>query len=267
MAKIRIDQLVADQFHISVTEAAALIMANQVLVEDTPVTQPGTQVKPDVSVRIREKKRKYASRSGEKLEGALKKFKVSPKDFTVCDIGASNGGFTDCLLHHGATHVFAVDVAYGILEYRLRQDKRVTVLDNTNAKLLTPQMLGCICDMVTVDVSFISLKQIFPVVDTILSKKGPCITLIKPQFEAPKEALGKNGIVKDLEVLPCVFQDLIASANQHHLYLQGLMVSPIYGNNGAMEYLALWGRQETLSDKDIKQLTEDSIHWKPKDKS
>lgn len=265
MPKIRLDALVAEKYSIPVSEAAALIMERRVLVEDQPIIQPGTQVKEDVTVRIREKKRKFASRSGYKLEGALQNFQIDPKDKIVCDIGASNGGFTDCLLRYGAKRVFAVDVAYGILEYRLRQDKRVTVFDKTNARELTEEMLGTLCDMVSIDVSFISLNLIFPAVNRILEKNGICISLIKPQFEAPKEAVGKNGIIKDSAILPELFQSIIRVANENQLYLHNLMVSPIHGQNGNVEYLAYWKREPGLNTKEIEELLQDSLSWKPMD--
>lgn len=261
MAKIRLDQLVSQQFGLSINEAAALIMEKRVLVNDQPITQPGTAVKEDAILRLKEKKRKYASRSGYKLEGALKQFDISPKDKVVCDIGASNGGFTDCLLQYGAGHVFAVDVAYGILEYRLRQDQRVTVHDRTNARELTEEMLGQPCDMVTMDVSFISLKLIFPAVDRILKQDGICVSLIKPQFEAPADAVGKNGNVKDPAILPDVFLGIIETANENHLYLKDLMVSPIHGQNGNVEYLAYWSRKPVLSDEEIQTLIHEAPSW------
>lgn len=266
MPKVRIDQLVSQKFNMSITEASALIMERRVLVNDVPITQPGTQVKEDVVVRLKEKKRKYASRSGYKLEGALKQFSVDPKGKTICDIGASNGGFTDCLLQHGASHVYAVDVAYGILEYRLRQDDRVTVMDRTNARELTADNFNGPLDIVTMDVSFISIKLIFPAIDKILSQDGLCVTLIKPQFEAPQEALGKNGIIKDTEILPGLFQEIIKVAEENHLYIRDLMVSPIHGQNGNVEYLAVWERKPTIDEETINKLTNEAVLWQPMDK-
>ena len=184
-------------------------------------------------------------------------FDLNPTGKTVCDIGASNGGFTDCLLQHGAAHVFAVDVAYGILAWELRNDERVTVLDRTNARHLTVANLNdTVCDMVTVDVSFISLTRIFPAINRVLSETGVCVTLIKPQFEAPRHALGKNGMIKDPAILPPLFVSLFNAAAENGLYLQDLTVSPIHGTNGNVEYLALFSRKPcdvTVWDEKIEQ--------------
>ena len=166
----------------------------------------------DTVLTLREKARKYASRSGYKLEKALRVFPLDVAGQTVCDIGASNGGFTDCLLQNDAAHVFAVDVAYGILAWELRQDARVTVMERTNARHLTAEQLGKLCDLVTVDVAFISLTKIYPAIDRILKPDGRCVCLIKPQFEAKPFQLGKNGIVKDPAILPPLIGSLIDAA-------------------------------------------------------
>ena len=202
MATIRLDELAARQWDISREEAAALIMEGRVFIGQTPADKPGTAGAADTVLTLREKARKYASRSGYKLEKALRVFPLDVAGQTVCDIGASNGGFTDCLLQNDAAHVFAVDVAYGILAWELRQDARVTVMERTNARHLTAEQLGKLCDLVTVDVAFISLTKIYPAIDRILKPDGRCVCLIKPQFEAKPFQLGKNGIVKDPAILP-----------------------------------------------------------------
>jgi 23S rRNA (cytidine1920-2'-O)/16S rRNA (cytidine1409-2'-O)-methyltransferase len=240
MEQIRLDELTARQLNISVKEAAALIMEGRIWIGNTPADKAGTSVPEDTILTCREKAKKYASRSGYKLEKALACFGVDPAAQTVCDIGASNGGFTDCLLQSGAAHVFSVDVAYGILAWELRNDERVTVLERTNARNLTPDQLGgTICDMVTVDVSFISLKKIYPAIHRILKDGGEVITLIKPQFEAKKHELGKNGILKDPHAtLPTLLCDLFTAAAESGLTVCALTVSPIHGTNGNVEYLA-----------------------------
>ncbi len=253
MASIRLDQLAADQFGVDITTAAALIMEGRVYIGHVPADKPGTAVAADTTLTLREKARKFASRSGYKLEKALEHFAIDPADLTVCDIGASNGGFTDCLLQNGAAHVFSVDVAYGILAWELRNDPRVTVLERTNARNLTPEQLnGTICDMVTVDVSFISLKKIYPAIHRILCEGGELVTLIKPQFEAKPKELGKNGILRDpAATLPPLLEDLFACAGENGLELLGLTVSPIHGTNGNVEYLAHYrhGQPTTVTDK------------------
>ncbi len=240
METIRLDKLVARQLKVDVNTAAAIIMEGRVYIGTVPADKPGTAVPTDTVLTLKEKAKKYASRSGYKLEKALACFNVDPSRRTVCDIGASNGGFTDCLLQNGAAHVFAVDVAYGILAWELRQDARVTVLERTNARNLTPEQLNnTICDMVTVDVSFISLKKIFPAIHRILKEGGEVVTLIKPQFEAKPNQLGKNGILRDPEgTLPPLFTDIFTCAAENGLTLLGLTVSPIHGTNGNVEYLA-----------------------------
>ncbi len=248
MAQIRLDKLAAATFGVSEEQAAALIMEGRVWIGETPADKAGTQVPEGTVLTLREKAKKYASRSGYKLERALDVWHIDPAGLTVCDIGASNGGFTDCLLQRDAARVFAVDVAYGILEWRLRCDERVTVLERTNARYLTPKQLGgTVCDMVTADVSFISLKKIFGAMNAVLKADGEAVTLIKPQFEAPKQALGKNGIVKDPSILPELFLSIADAAAEHGLYLFDLTVSPIHGTNGNVEYLAHWGREDRLT--------------------
>ena len=259
---MRLDELVARQFGVSVKEAAALLMEGRVYRGEERLTTPGTRVPADTPLTLREKARKFASRSGLKLERALSAFEVDPAGQTACDIGASNGGFTDCLLQSGAAHVFAVDVAYGILAWELRQDSRVSVLERTNARRLTREQLAeaagpdspagqraleAGCDLVTCDVSFISLTKIFPAVDRVLGAQGACICLVKPQFEAPQRALGKNGIVKDRGILPPLLLSIADAAAQSGLFLQGLCVSPIRGTNGNVEFLSYFRREPGLS--------------------
>ncbi len=236
----RLDELAAEQLDVDLPTAAALIMEGRIWLGEVPADKPGTAVPADTVLTCREKARKYASRSGYKLEKALSHFGVNPTGLTVCDIGASNGGFTDCLLQNGAAHVFSVDVAYGILAWELRNDERVTVLERTNARHLTPEQLNdTVCDMVTVDVSFISLKKIFPAIHRVLRPEGTLITLIKPQFEAKPQQLGKNGILRDPATdLPPLLADIVACAAENELQLLGLTVSPIHGTNGNVEYLA-----------------------------
>ena len=252
MATIRLDELAARQFGVDLPTAAALIMEGRVWIGETPADKAGTAVDADTTLTLREKARKYASRSGYKLEKALAAFGVDPTGLTVCDIGASNGGFTDCLLQQGAAHVFAVDVAYGILAWELRSDARVTVLERTNARRLTPEQLdNTPCDLVTVDVSFISIKKLLPAIHTILRPDGDLITLIKPQFEAKPNQLGKNGILRDPAAdLPPLITDLFAAAVEAGFEPDALTVSPIHGTNGNIEYLAHYRHTATATAQD-----------------
>ena len=267
MKTIRTDELAAARLGVDLSTAAALIMEGRVYIGDVPADKPGTPLPEDTVITLREKAKKYASRSGYKLERALSHFAVDPTGLTVCDIGASNGGFTDCLLQSGAAHVFAVDVAYGILDYRLRIDDRVTVLERTNARNLTAEQLGgTICDMVTVDVSFISLKKIFPAIHRVLKEGGEVVTLIKPQFEAKPQQLGKNGILRDpAATLPPLLADIFACAAENGLTLLGLTVSPIHGTNGNVEYLAHYRHAATgeVDAEQQKKMIDDALQLQP----
>lgn len=260
---MRLDELAARQFGVTVQQAAALIMEGRVFIGDQLADKPGLSVPAETKLTLRDKC-PYASRSGYKLEKALNVFGIDPSKavypsqnpgypaMTVCDIGASNGGFTDCLLQRGAGHVFAVDVAYGILAWELRQNPKVTVLDRTNARYLTLEQLGLTtgCDMVTVDVSFISLTKIFPAIHRILTTEpgGLCVCLFKPQFEAPRHQLGKHGMVKDPAILLPLFQSLVQAAASHQLYLRDFTPSPIRGQHGNVEYLACFSRTPILTE-------------------
>ncbi len=246
MERVRLDTLVMQQFGLSPEEANGLIMAGRIWMGHIPADKPGVSVPADTVLTLTEKAKKYASRSGYKLAKALEVFSQRVEGLTVCDIGASNGGFTDCLLQNGAAHVFSVDVAYGILAWELRNDARVTVLERTNARRLTPAQLGCRCDAVTVDVSFISLKKIYPAIRAVLKDEGVCICLIKPQFEAQQRQLGKNGVLRDPADLPPLLHSLFDCAAENGLYLHNLTVSPIHGTNGNVEYLARFTGTPTL---------------------
>lgn len=242
METLRLDELARRQLGLTAEEATGLIMAGRIYIGHVPADKPGMAVAADTVLTLKEKARRYASRSGYKLEKALSVFQVDPTGLVVCDIGASNGGFTDCLLQHGAQHVYAVDVAYGILAWELRNSDKVTVMERQNARHLTAEQLGQLCDMVTADVSFISLDKIFPAVSRVLKENGRCVTLIKPQFEAPRGALGKNGTLKDPAMLPDILRHLCEAAAAEGLYLQDMTVSPIHGTNGNVEYLARFDR-------------------------
>ena len=260
---IRLDILAARQFGVSEQEAAALIMEGRVWMGHVPADKAGTTVKDDTVLTLRDKPKKYASRSGYKLEKALHVFSFDVEGKDVCDIGCSNGGFTDCLLQYGAAHVWAVDVAYGLLEWRLRCDERVTVMERTNARKLTTAMLSQQVDRLTADVSFISLTKLFPAMDDILKDDGKAMLLIKPQFEAPQKELGKNGIVKDRAILPPLVLAIADAAADHRLYLQDLAVSPIHGQNGNVEYIALFTRENTLTDEERSKLVDGMLLWEP----
>jgi 23S rRNA (cytidine1920-2'-O)/16S rRNA (cytidine1409-2'-O)-methyltransferase len=239
MAKIRLDQIVFDQGHAESREKAkALIMAGSVFVNGEKQTKPGATVAADAVVEVRGAKLPYVSRGGLKLEKALNVFGVDPKDCVCVDCGASTGGFTDCLLQRGAKRVYAVDVGYGQLAWSLRSDARVTVMERTNARNLTPDMFPEQMDMAVMDMSFISLRLVLPAVRSLLTENGQVICLVKPQFEAGRDKVGKKGVVRDPGVHREVLEDFVAAAGGLGFAVAGLDYSPVRGPEGNIEYLA-----------------------------
>ncbi|MFC1571133.1 TlyA family RNA methyltransferase [Candidatus Margulisiibacteriota bacterium] len=235
----RLDQiLVEKELFESRTRAQAVIMAGQVFVAGKKIDKAGTQIDPTLAIEIKGQDMPYVSRGGLKLERALKDFNVDVRDRVCLDIGASTGGFTDCLLQHGAEKVFAVDVGYGQLAWKLRQDPRVIVIERTNARYLTLDKLNnTVPSVVVIDVSFISLSKILPAVHNLLSDKAEVIALIKPQFEAKREQVGKGGIVKDEKVHKEVVDKVKAEAKVLGFRFKGLISSPITGADGNVEFL------------------------------
>ncbi len=223
--------------------AQRLIMAGQVLVDDCLADKPGKLVSKDARVMIREGL-PYVSRGGIKLEHALNRFEVDVTGRIAADVGASTGGFTDCLLQRGASRVYAIDVGYGQLAWQLRQDPRVVVLERTNIRHLDG--LPDPIDLATVDVSFISLQLVLPKVSQLLTPAGDIIALIKPQFEAGREQVGKGGVVKDPAVHRAVLEEFVAWALNNGLRLRGLTASPLRGPAGNLEFLVYASRDEHL---------------------
>ena len=235
--KTRLDALlVTRQLATSCSKAAAMIMAREVSVDATIVDKPGALVRPDAIITLKQKPR-YVSRGGLKLEAALSAFGVDPAGRFCADIGSSTGGFTDCLLQHGAAKVYAIDVGRGILDYRLRTDSRVVSMENTNARYL--ESLGEPVDLVVIDVSFISLRLILPAVSRLMDCHADIIALVKPQFEAAKSEVGQGGIVRDVAVHRRVLHDTAAAAESLGFAVPDVMRSPITGAKGNVEYL-MW---------------------------
>lgn len=237
--KERLDVLVVERgLAESRAKAQRLIMAGQVRVEGEVILKPGTLIPVSASIEVVEGMR-YVSRGGEKLEAALEGFDLTHLEGWVCaDVGASTGGFTDCLLAHGAARVYAIDVGYGQLHWKLRQDPRVVVMERTNVRYLTtlPEQV----DLVTIDVSFISLKLVLPTVKVWLKPEGKIIALIKPQFEAgPSESARGKGVIRDARVHRRVLEDVLAFAKTIGLTPQGLIRSPLLGPKGNVEFLTL----------------------------
>jgi 23S rRNA (cytidine1920-2'-O)/16S rRNA (cytidine1409-2'-O)-methyltransferase len=236
--KERLDLLVVEQgLADSRQQAQRLIMAGQVSVDDQVVDKAGTRV-PVTAQVIVTGGLPYASRGGIKLEAAIEAFAIDPDGWLVADVGASTGGFTDCLVQHGARRVYAIDVGYGQLAWKLQQDPRVVVMDRTNARHLAalPEPV----DLATIDVSFISLKLILPTVTGWLREGGQIVALIKPQFEAGRKQVGKGGVVRDPTVHRAVLEDLTDWAASQGMGLGGLIRSPLTGPAGNVEFLAHW---------------------------
>ncbi len=239
MAKIRLDQLVYDRKLAQSRERAkALIMAGSVYVDGQKQTKPGTSVAEEAAIEVRGNKLPYVSRGGLKLERALDVFAIDPAGYVCVDCGASTGGFTDCLLQRGAARVYAVDVGYGQLAWSLRCDDRVTVMERTNARDLSPDMFPEKMDMAVMDMSFISLRLVLPAVRTLLQEDGQVVCLVKPQFEAGREKVGKKGVVRDPAVHLEVLKKFIADVGPMGLSLAGMTWSPVRGPEGNIEYLA-----------------------------
>jgi 23S rRNA (cytidine1920-2'-O)/16S rRNA (cytidine1409-2'-O)-methyltransferase len=241
MKKDRLDSILAEKgFFPSRERAKTAIMAGMVLVNGEMIDKAGTKVAVDAEIKITGCNLKYVSRGGLKLEKAIADFGLNLSGQTVLDIGASTGGFTDCSLQHGAKKVYAVDVGYGQLNWKLRQDGRVIVLERTNARYLTPEQVPETVDLITIDASFISLEKIIPVVKNFLKEQGSILALIKPQFEAGREKVGKKGVVRDPRTHEEVISRILSESEKNHLYCWGLTYSPITGPEGNIEYLVLF---------------------------
>jgi len=217
-------------------KAQALIMAGEVVVEGKAVIKPGSLVNEEAEITILEPPR-FVSRGGLKLEHALDKFQLDVSSKVATDVGASTGGFTDCLLKHGASRVYAIDVGYGQLDYRLRQDSRVVVMDRVNARYPIP--LPEKVDLATIDLAFISVEKVIPSVAGLVKDDGYLLVLIKPQFEARRGEVGKGGVIKQPIVHARVLGRFIAWAIEHRFRLGGLVASPIPGASGNKEFFVL----------------------------
>ncbi len=235
MSKIRLDVLLVDKgLADSRAKAQALIMAGQVRVAGQVALKPATTVQPDAQLTVDTGPR-FVSRGGEKLEGALKIFSIDVSDFTCADVGASTGGFTDCLLQHGAAKVYAIDVGKGILHWKLRNDPRVVVMEETNARFV--ESLPEKIDLVTVDASFISLKVLLPIIGKWKVESG-IVALIKPQFEAGKKEVSRgDGVIRDPEIHRRVLLEVLEFAKDEGFGLRGLVKSSLLGPKGNVEFL------------------------------
>ena len=245
--KKRLDVLLTEQGYADTrSKAQAIIMSGMVYVEGQKADKPGISYEETVTIEVRGETCPYVSRGGLKLEKALRDFGVKPEGFVCSDSGASTGGFTDCLLQQGAKKVFAIDVGYGQLDWKIRSDPRVVVMERTNIRFVTPEQLGEPLDLSVVDVSFISLKLVLPVIKSLLkAEKGQVLCLIKPQFEAGKEKVGKKGVVRDPATHKEVLDYFVELAKELQFTILGLTFSPVKGPEGNIEFLG----HLTLEDK------------------
>ena len=236
--KERLDILLVEKGIFPTREKAkSAIMAGEVLVEGERVNKSGQRIKAESNISVMKKETAYVSRGGEKLEKALKVFNVNVKGKRVIDVGASTGGFTDCLLKSGAQKVYCIDVGYGQLAWKLQKDSRVVVIDRTNIRYLTADKFDDLFELATIDVSFISLDKVLPAVYNLIKEKGEVVALIKPQFEAGREFIQKGGLVKKAEVHQMVIERVGEKAQKIGFGIQDLTFSPLKKASGNIEYL------------------------------
>ena len=242
MGKIRLDVLLVERgLQESRQKAQAVIMSGHVFVNGQRLDKPGTAVDPSAQVEVRDNPLKYVSRGGLKLEKAMSLWPIRLEGAVCMDIGASTGGFTDCMLQNGAEKVYAVDVGYGQLAWKLRSDPRVVCLERTNARYLSHELVPEEPDFVSVDVSFISLKHILPAMAAVLRPGAQAVCLIKPQFEAGREKVGKKGVVRDPAVHQEVLEHFLVHAKENRFTVIDITYSPIRGPEGNIEYLGYLG--------------------------
>lgn len=237
MKKERLDVLLVNKgFFPSREKAKASIMAGVVYVNGEKVDKPGTKFDENVDIDVRENPNPYVSRGGLKLEKAINYFEIDMNGKIALDVGASTGGFTDCMLKKGASRVVAIDVGYGQLAWELRQDERVICMERTNIRYVKPEDIGFAADFATIDVSFISLKKVLPVVRELLKDEGEVVCLVKPQFEAGREKVGKHGVVREPETHREVLEDLAKFVLNNGFEIKGITYSPVKGPEGNIEY-------------------------------
>ena len=265
MAKKRLDVAMTEQgLAESRQKAQAIIMAGQVYVNGQKVDKAGAPVKEDSVIEVRGKTLPYVSRGGLKLEKAMGSWPICLKNAVCADIGASTGGFTDCMLQNGAEKVYAVDVGYNQLDWKLRTHPKVVCMERTNARYLTAEQIAQPLDFFSVDVSFISLNLILPALRPLMKETGQGVCLVKPQFEAGKEKVGKKGVVRDPAVHLEVLENFLQYAAHAGFFVRDLTFSPIKGPEGNIEYLGYLSVEEgTEYQGDLKQLVEESHNaWK-----
>lgn len=259
MAKERLDVLLVERGLAGSRERAKrIIMAGQVLVDGQKVDKAGMTVKAEAEIRLLGGDLPYVSRGGLKLAKAVQAFGLTLSGKIAADIGASTGGFTDCMLQNGAQKVYAIDVGYGQLAWKLRTDERVVNMERTNIRNVTPDMIPDILDFASIDVAFISLEKVLPAARELLKPEGEIAALIKPQFEAGREHVGKKGVVRDPAIHLAVIRRVLSFSREHGFSVRGLTFSPVKGPEGNIEYLA-WlstdgSRDDAITDDDMQRV-------------
>ncbi|MHA6251015.1 TlyA family RNA methyltransferase [Oceanobacillus sp. CAU 1775] len=259
MAKIKLYELLVKNNLVEDEEKAKrLIMAGLVFTDQTRLDKPGMQIDEATPVYVKNKTKNYVSRGGQKLEKAIQDFSLNMENKILIDVGSSTGGFTDCALQNGAKLSYAIDVGYNQLDWKLRNDSRVVVMERTNFRHVTEDMLQMgKPHIATIDVSFISLKKILPVLKKLLAKENDIVALIKPQFEARKEQVGDGGIIRDKEVHLQVLNEITTFAQNEGYQLMNVTFSPITGGHGNIEFLAHFKyNSSTLQNHDTNYLQE-----------
>ncbi len=261
--KERLDILLVEKgIFTSRERAKTSIMAGKIFVDGQRVDKAGEKVSIDAEIIFKGQEIPYVSRGGLKLEKAMKEFQISLENKTCMDIGASTGGFTDCMLQNGAKKVFSIDVGYGQFAWKLRTDPRVVCMERTNIRYVTPENIGEAVDFASIDVSFISLKKIMPATINLLGDNGEVVALIKPQFEAGKEKVGKKGVVRDINVHNEVVKSIVDYLYSQDLNVLSLSYSPIKGPEGNIEYLVYFtkdkDRESKFSMEDIEKTVNES---------
>lgn len=247
--KERLDIVLVNRgFFQSRERAKSSVMAGIVYVDGQRVDKPGTGIRDDAEIFIKEDTCPYVSRGGLKLAKAIQSFQLVLEGAVAVDIGASTGGFTDCMLKNGAKKIYSIDVGYGQLDWNLRNDPRVVNMEKVNIRYLDKEKIAEKADLISIDVSFISLKLVFPVAADLLANDGKLVCLVKPQFEAGREQVGKKGIVKDKKVHKEVIENVIRYGQANGLYPQGLDFSPMTGAKGNIEYLLLLTKNDSGTD-------------------
>ena len=249
--KERLDVLLVERNLVqSRARAKTTIMAGLVLVDGNKIDKAGTMVKTNADIRVLGNKIPYVSRGGLKLEKAINEFMVELDGKVTADIGASTGGFTDCMLQNGAVKVFAIDVGYGQLDWSLRTDERVINMERTNVRNVTPEDIGELIDLASIDVAFISLEKVLPAVKAMLKPAGEIVALIKPQFEAGREKVGKKGVVRDPKVHMEVIHNVVDMAREMNFVTRELTFSPVKGPEGNIEYL-IWLSKDVSAEDNV----------------